>query len=266
LPQVKREREREIQIPSGNSKLIVSAILNFSAPVSVCLKAQTEAISAGDKMFKMGCMARKILAPGSSSSSNENAAGGETAAGKNRAKRAELGPGGTAAKLQERQPEKKQQMGPLKADELGDFSKLEEDPRLPLNKRQIFKITKSWKAIARTMSKTGTAMFLNLFEQNRDLFYLFDRFQHLKGQQELHESMELREHAATVMSTLDQSINSLSDYDNFITYLHSIGQLHRKVPGFQREFFWVSFPAELKWRANFQSLNNFNNFITLKII
>lgn len=123
--------------------------------------------------------------------------------------------------------------------ELNDFSKLEDDPRLPLNVRQIFKITKSWKAIARTMSKTGTAMFLNLFEQNQDLFYLFDRFQHLKGK-ELHESMELREHAATVMATLDTSINSLSDYDNFVSYLHSIGQLHRKVPGFKREYFWVS--------------------------
>lgn len=45
-------------------------------------------------------------------------------------------------------------------EELNDFSKLEDDPRIPLNVRQIFKITKSWKAIARTMSKTGTAMFL----------------------------------------------------------------------------------------------------------
>lgn len=52
--------------------------------------------------------------------------------------------------------------------------------------------------------------------------------------------MELREHAATVMSTLDQSINLLSDYDNFVTYLHSIGKLHRKVPDFKREHFWVS--------------------------
>lgn len=55
--------------------------------------------------------------------------------------------------------------------------------------------------------------------------------------------MELREHAATVMSTLDQSINSLSDYDNFVSYLHSIGKLHRKVPGFERAHFWVSGPT-----------------------
>ena len=58
--------------------------------------------------------------------------------------------------------------------------------------------------------------------------------------------MELREHASTVMSTLDQSINSLSDYDNFVTYLHSIGKLHRKVPGFKREHFWVSKPEKVK--------------------
>lgn len=56
--------------------------------------------------------------------------------------------------------------------------------------------------------------------------------------------MELKEHAATVMSTLDQSINSLSDYDNFVSYLHSIGELHRKVPGFKREHFWVSLEPE----------------------
>lgn len=183
----------------------------------------------------MGCMARKILAPGSSSNENSDEAegAGATSAGGKKNKKDKSSPAASV-------PPQSPPMGPKSTDELGDFSKLEDDPRLPLNKRQIFKITKSWKAIARTMSKTGTAMFLNLFEQNRDLLYLFDRFQHLKGRQELHESMELREHAATVMSTLDQSINSLSDYDNFVTYLYSIGQLHRKVPGFKRDFFWVS--------------------------
>lgn len=45
-------------------------------------------------------------------------------------------------------------------DEVGDFSKIQDDPRMPLNVRQIFKITKSWKAIARTMSRTGTIMFV----------------------------------------------------------------------------------------------------------
>lgn len=85
-----------------------------------------------------------------------------------------------------------------------------------------------------------TTMLFSLFEQNEDLLNLFTRFQHLKGNKRLQESMELQEHAATVMSTLDQSINSLNNYDNFVTYLHSIGKLHRKVPGFKKSYFWVS--------------------------
>lgn len=188
-------------------------------------------------MFKMGCMARKILAPGSSSSSSSSQANNENeSSGKSKGKKDKHN-NSTINSAAAPQPPMN---NPKSTDELGDFSKLEDDPRLPLNKRQIFKITKSWKAIARTMSKTGTAMFLNLFEQNQDLYNLFKKFQHLKQGPELHESMELREHAATVMATLDQSINSFSDYDNFVTYLHSIGQLHRKVPDFKREYFWVS--------------------------
>lgn len=59
--------------------------------------------------------------------------------------------------------------------------------------------------------------------------------------------MELKEHAATVMSTLDQSISTLNDYDNFITYLRSIGEMHRKIPEFKREHFWVSVVVCLSW-------------------
>lgn len=185
-------------------------------------------------MFKMGCsMARKILAIDKSSGGSSSGSGAAGARDKD-SKRA------SKADRQQQNAAQSATNSNNKAtsgDELNDFSKLEEDPRIPLNVRQIFKITKSWKAIARTMSKTGTAMFLNLFEQNQDLFYLFDRFQHLKGK-ELNDSMELKEHAATVMSSLDTSINFLSDYDNFVQFLHSIGKIHRKVPGFRKEYFW----------------------------
>lgn len=104
-------------------------------------------------MFKMGCsMAKKILAidgkNASSSSSGSEHGSGSGSSKKTKDKQTHLaeppiGPGKTKT-----------------GDELNDFSKLEDDPRIPLNVRQIFKITKSWKAIARTMSKTGTAMFL----------------------------------------------------------------------------------------------------------
>lgn len=99
-------------------------------------------------MFKMGCsMARKILGPGAGSSPNGQDSQVFAIAGSTDKRSEVLAQGNQGGKTRT-------------GDELGDFSKLEDDPRLPLNVRQIFKITKSWKAIARTMSKTGTAMFL----------------------------------------------------------------------------------------------------------
>lgn len=52
--------------------------------------------------------------------------------------------------------------------------------------------------------------------------------------------MELAEHANKVMANFDEMINSLDDMDYFFHHLHSIGKLHRKVPGFKKEYFNVS--------------------------
>lgn len=52
--------------------------------------------------------------------------------------------------------------------------------------------------------------------------------------------MELAEHASKVMTTLDESINSLDKVDFFMDYLHAIGRDHRKIPGFKKDYFWVS--------------------------
>ena len=49
------------------------------------------------------------------------------------------------------------------------------DPRSPLTTRQIFSISKSWKAIARAMEPTGVEMFVRLFKQNEELLDLFTR-------------------------------------------------------------------------------------------
>ncbi|XP_055931264.1 neuroglobin-like [Argiope bruennichi] len=114
----------------------------------------------------------------------------------------------------------------------------ETDPRLPLNARQLFCITKSWKGIARAMEPTGITMFVKLFEENEDILHLFQKFQH-KRFIELHrDSMELAQHAGIVMSTLDESIKKLGNVDYFMDYLHSVGKLHTKIPGFKREYFW----------------------------
>jgi hypothetical protein len=112
------------------------------------------------------------------------------------------------------------------------------DPRLPLTVRQKFNISKSWKGIARAMESTGISMFVKLFEDNNDLVYLFEKFQSLKTKESQLESMELAEHASLVMTSLDEAINSLDNIDYFLEYLHSIGKLHTKVPGFKKEYFW----------------------------
>ncbi|XP_053202840.1 neuroglobin-like [Panonychus citri] len=112
------------------------------------------------------------------------------------------------------------------------------DPRLPLNARQKFQITKSWKGIQRAMEPTGVSMFIKLFEENSELLNLFTKFQSLKTKESQRESMELAEHASKVMTTLDESINSLDKVDFFMDYLHAIGRDHRKIPGFKKEYFW----------------------------
>lgn len=117
-------------------------------------------------MFKIGCsVAKKILAidkNSSSPSSSSNAAASSAlhqdddsskASSKKHSKlskqQAKGGNGNNSACAANKSTA-----------ELDDFSKIKQDPRMPLNVRQMFKITKSWKAITRTMSKTGTAMFL----------------------------------------------------------------------------------------------------------
>ncbi|XP_023225311.1 neuroglobin-like [Centruroides sculpturatus] len=112
------------------------------------------------------------------------------------------------------------------------------DPRLPLTARQRFSISKSWKGISRAMESTGINMFIKLFEDNEDILHLFKKFQYLKTHEQQRDSMELAQHASIVMSTLDEGIRSLDNMDYFLDYLHSVGKLHRKIQGFNRDLFW----------------------------
>lgn len=112
------------------------------------------------------------------------------------------------------------------------------DPRHPLTARQIFSITKSWKAIARAMEPTGIEMFVRLFREKGDLLDLFEKFQALRTKESQRESMELAQHASVVMTTLDEGINALDNLDYFMDYLHNTGRLHFKIKGFKKEYFW----------------------------
>lgn len=51
--------------------------------------------------------------------------------------------------------------------------------------------------------------------------------------------MELQEHAMNVMKTVDEAIREMDNLDGFFEYLHQIGSSHRKIPGFNSDYFWV---------------------------
>jgi hypothetical protein len=79
-----------------------------------------------------------------------------------------------------------------------------------------------------------------LFEEHGELLNLFEKFKELKTREDQVNSLELAEHASTVMNTLDEGIKGLDNLDVFFEYLHQVGASHRRIPGFKVEYFWVS--------------------------
>ncbi|XP_008191892.1 neuroglobin [Tribolium castaneum] len=112
------------------------------------------------------------------------------------------------------------------------------DPRLPLTAKQKYNMLASWKGISRAMESTGVCMFLKLFEEHAELLTLFEKFKELKTKEDQANSLELAEHASTVMNTLDEGIKELDNLDTFFEYLHQVGASHRRIPGFKVEYFW----------------------------
>ncbi|XP_074038168.1 neuroglobin [Leptinotarsa decemlineata] len=112
------------------------------------------------------------------------------------------------------------------------------DSRLPLTAKQKYNMMASWKGISRAIESTGVCMFLKLFEEHAELLSLFEKFKELKTKEDQANSLELQEHASTVMTTLDEGIKGLDNLDAFFDYLHQIGASHRRIPGFKVEYFW----------------------------
>ncbi|XP_025829446.1 neuroglobin-like [Agrilus planipennis] len=112
------------------------------------------------------------------------------------------------------------------------------DPRLPLTAKQKYSMMASWKGISRAMEQTGINMFIKLFEEHQELLTLFEKFRELKTKEDQVNSMELAAHATTVMNTLDEGIKGLDNMDTFFDFVHHVGALHRKIPGFKVEYFW----------------------------
>jgi len=112
------------------------------------------------------------------------------------------------------------------------------DPRLPLTAKQKYSMMASWKGISRAMEPTGVYMFIKLFEQHQELLNLFEKFRELRTREEQANSMELAEHANTVMATLDEGIKGLDNLDSFFDFLTQVGASHHRIPGFKPEYFW----------------------------
>ncbi|XP_031341039.1 uncharacterized protein LOC116169153, partial [Photinus pyralis] len=77
-----------------------------------------------------------------------------------------------------------------------------------------------------------------LFEEHNELLSLFNKFRELKNKDQQINSLELAEHASTVMETIDEAIRTLDNIDSFLEYVHQVGASHRKVQGFKAEYFW----------------------------
>ncbi|CAL4075712.1 unnamed protein product, partial [Meganyctiphanes norvegica] len=112
------------------------------------------------------------------------------------------------------------------------------DPRLPLTAREKFRITKSWKGISRAMEPTGVNMFLALFQTHGELLDFFTKFGDLKSRDSQAESMELSQHAETVMAAIDEGIKAMDNVDFLLDLLHQIGASHTKIKGFKKDYFW----------------------------
>nr|CAH7715141.1 unnamed protein product [Callosobruchus chinensis] len=79
---------------------------------------------------------------------------------------------------------------------------------------------------------------VGLFEEHSELLTLFEKFKELKTKEDQANSLELQEHANTVMNTLDEGIKGLDNLDAFFEFLHQVGASHRRIPGFKSDYFW----------------------------
>jgi hypothetical protein len=89
-----------------------------------------------------------------------------------------------------------------------------------------------------------------MFQETPEILAVFVKFQDLKTGEDQRQSEELQKHATLVMTALDTAISSIDDADEFISFLETTGRFHRKIPGFKKDFFWVSISLHAKNTSN----------------
>lgn len=116
---------------------------------------------------------------------------------------------------------------------------LKPDARCPLDQRQLYCISKTWKAINRNMSVTAINMFVRLFETNKDIQQMFNNLKDVSSVAELRNSKVLEGHALKVFCTVDDAIVNFDDMDYVIRMLQVVAQFHaQRLTSFEESFFW----------------------------
>ncbi|XP_076464511.1 neuroglobin-like isoform X1 [Babylonia areolata] len=121
---------------------------------------------------------------------------------------------------------------------VANFSHVVQDPRMPLTVRQCFSLVQSWKAIKRNISQTGVEMFIRLFKSNGDLKNMFHAFKDLSSDDDMRSNESLENHATLVMTTLDDAITHIDNFDYVSEVLRKTGASHVRFEGFTSDNFW----------------------------
>lgn len=106
-----------------------------------------------------------------------------------------------------------------------------------LSTRQVFSLKQSWKGIKRKMEDTGVDMFVRLFKTNTELKRMFHKFKELNTDDELRSNEALEYHATMVMTTLDDTITHIDNYDFIRQLLTKTGASHFRFQGFEPKTF-----------------------------
>ncbi|XP_069118263.1 neuroglobin-like isoform X2 [Argopecten irradians] len=77
-----------------------------------------------------------------------------------------------------------------------------------------------------------------LFKSNADLMAIFEKFTNIQSEDELRQNEYLEQHATLVMTTLDDAISRIDDYDYVKGHLHRTGATHQRFDVFRPENFW----------------------------
>ncbi|XP_070181501.1 neuroglobin-like isoform X3 [Littorina saxatilis] len=109
--------------------------------------------------------------------------------------------------------------------------------KLGVSSKQIFGLRQSWKGIKRNMEDTGVEMFLRLFKSNSELKNMFHEFKDLTSEDDLRANEALENHATLVMTTLDDAITHIDNYDYVSEVLRKTGASHVRFEGFKSDNF-----------------------------